>query len=638
VQPNRRKLPGFPPHPETNASIGPALGTRASNYKRPVRCFQLFRRCVSICFTIHLLPQAIAFTPPLAIEITTQTANTIQYRVFNPVTQNYVSRTRNAGTATISSIINSGGVLVWLETRSDGRRDVWLSTWLPSGWAEQKESADVSGFAQAVSGLQNLNGVVCWLERIDRGGGIYDNYVFHATCDPVQNWRVARPGAATYHGTLDTLGLTTHDGVVAWRDSSQAGSTCSFTVRYSIYNPISRGWQSGFWTSGSVSCLAVSYPNIVNATVQWTRSGTTFTRGYIQGLGWGATPTTTYAYSVASSIIGNPPLSVWFIDMSIGASGWSFNFGDSGVSSAPSPVHIYSSAGVFTAVQTVTGSSGTSSFRKSVYTVVPPRHPADNNPADNLLVIGEVTAYGAAWKQGVQWPIEPNPIPVDYVTRAGTLWVGGEHYSYSALVTTPPNWWINSTFTQQASDGISAIRHLPTNYLPGVSLLVTIDATPSGGVFAHAVQDRPPAGWDVSDVNEAGHFDSAHGQIKWGVFFDAIPRTLSYHVTPSSNACGTVSFTGEASADGSLVSIEGEGAITATAPLIRITLSTTNVNISWPSWGNGFTLQAAENLGEPIQWLALTNEPLVVGNENTIVLGSAATNRFFRLSQPCSSP
>jgi len=54
-------------------------------------------------------------------------------------------------------------------------------------------------------------------------------------------------------------------------------------------------------------------------------------------------------------------------------------------------------------------------------------HPADGD-ADGRLSIGELTAYGAAWKQGEGWASGPTPIPIAYVTRAGALWKQGERY------------------------------------------------------------------------------------------------------------------------------------------------------------------------------------------------------------------
>lgn len=72
-----------------------------------------------------------------------------------------------------------------------------------------------------------------------------------------------------------------------------------------------------------------------------------------------------------------------------------------------------------------------------------PLHPADNDPQDSRITIGEVTAYGAAWKSGTDWPIGPNPIPASYVTRAGALWKGGETYIQDQNVSEVPLNWVN---------------------------------------------------------------------------------------------------------------------------------------------------------------------------------------------------
>ena len=37
---------------------------------------------------------------------------------------------------------------------------------------------------------------------------------------------------------------------------------------------------------------------------------------------------------------------------------------------------------------------------------------------DFAISASEVTAYGAAWKSGKEWPTPPNPIPVSYLTKA----------------------------------------------------------------------------------------------------------------------------------------------------------------------------------------------------------------------------
>ncbi len=67
-------------------------------------------------------------------------------------------------------------------------------------------------------------------------------------------------------------------------------------------------------------------------------------------------------------------------------------------------------------------------------------HPADGN-SDWVLGINEATAYGAAWRRGDVWPIPPDPININYVTRAGYLWKNGGDYHRSDGF--PPDCWIS---------------------------------------------------------------------------------------------------------------------------------------------------------------------------------------------------
>ena len=73
-------------------------------------------------------------------------------------------------------------------------------------------------------------------------------------------------------------------------------------------------------------------------------------------------------------------------------------------------------------------------------TPTPVPHPADSN-SNFSISISEITAYGAAWKNGNVWPTPPNPIPIGYVTNAGLIWKTGEIYYYDKNLT-PPQCWV----------------------------------------------------------------------------------------------------------------------------------------------------------------------------------------------------
>ena len=188
-------------------------------------------------------------------------------------------------------------------------------------------------------------------------------------------------------------------------------------------------------------------------------------------------------------------------------------------------------------------------------------HPADRNPADYVMAIGELTAYGAAWKNGTAWPAAPNSIPITYITKAAQLWKLGEHYMYDPALGVPPLCWenisIQANYAMIAADASTAVRIMPQVYIPGVPFTVTIVVTPSADVSAYAVEDAIPDGWEISNVSDAGSFDAIDNKVKFGPFMDQSERSLTYDVTPPTTAAGSQHFTGMASFDGSMMEITG---------------------------------------------------------------------------------
>lgn len=172
------------------------------------------------------------------------------------------------------------------------------------------------------------------------------------------------------------------------------------------------------------------------------------------------------------------------------------------------------------------------------------------------IVIDEMTDYGASWKAGDVWPVEPNPIPIDYVTNAGLIWRSGEAYQFDSGASppwTPLSKWLGSLLTTSGGSTFS----LP-DYEPEVPIDVTIMTEGASGSLAYAVEDRPPGGWTVSNINENGVWDDATGKVKWGPYFDGTDRVLSYTVTPPAGDGGTKHFVGVVSTDGSSEPITGD--------------------------------------------------------------------------------
>jgi len=59
-------------------------------------------------------------------------------------------------------------------------------------------------------------------------------------------------------------------------------------------------------------------------------------------------------------------------------------------------------------------------------------HPADAN-CDWQISFDEFNAYNTAWRQTINWPMPPNPIPNEYVARAGYLFKNGKCYYYHGI-------------------------------------------------------------------------------------------------------------------------------------------------------------------------------------------------------------
>ncbi|RME90482.1 MAG: hypothetical protein D6766_13195, partial [Verrucomicrobia bacterium] len=104
-------------------------------------------------------------------------------------------------------------------------------------------------------------------------------------------------------------------------------------------------------------------------------------------------------------------------------------------------------------------------------------------------------------------------------------------------------------------------RELPPGYLPGQQLRVRLLARPPGHGLAWAVEDQPPAGWEVSDVTDGGRYDPATGRVKFGPFFGHGPRTLAYVVRAPADATGPQEFSGEASVNGRSYPVSGDRVI-----------------------------------------------------------------------------
>lgn len=180
--------------------------------------------------------------------------------------------------------------------------------------------------------------------------------------------------------------------------------------------------------------------------------------------------------------------------------------------------------------------------------VGPIAHQCDSD-SDWRILISEITLYGFYWQTGQDWPVGPNPIPIDYVTNAGYLWTVGECYDYNDLET-PPHCWQPFSCGISSGDPVSW-NFNPSNYTAESHVEISIEITPNPETLVYAVEDSPATGWMVDSINESGIWDDINKKVTWGPFLDANVRTLTYNATPPAGETGVKTFSGTASFDGS---------------------------------------------------------------------------------------
>jgi hypothetical protein len=277
------------------------------------------------------------------------------------------------------------------------------------------------------------------------------------------------------------------------------------------------------------------------------------------------------------------------------------------------------------------------------------RHPADTSPTNNVINIGEVTAYALAWKTGKAWPVAPTNIPVEFVARAGFLWKNGERYIMDTnnLAAGAPLWWTNmppetnanrtlaaaglaagkngvakksvlSTEKSRGRDPESAggdlkpqitndpgrvRRSLQSANAENSPLIVTLQVEPASGISAYAIEETLPEGWLAAEITADGVFDAASRRVRWGIFFDHLERTLSYQAQSATPNSSGALLSGSASFDGWRVETSGPGSVPldSTRPPLHLTVALRNGAIAVKLTGEAglrYVIQVSSDLAE----------------------------------------
>ena len=156
----------------------------------------------------------------------------------------------------------------------------------------------------------------------------------------------------------------------------------------------------------------------------------------------------------------------------------------------------------------------------------------------------------------------------------------------------------NPPTAASATASMASCSMLPSTYIPGSPVQLSIAVTPSDSALVYAVEDAPPSGWTVSGISDGGEFDSNSRKVKWGPFFDNTIRILTYSATPPASESASRTFAGTASFDGNDVAITGARTILKNAiPIVKITAptstpeyATTNQSLSIAGSASGISL------------------------------------------------
>lgn len=387
----------------------------------------------------------------------------VYYYVFDAALNQWKGESATGTSFDVSAV---DGVVAWSTGGANGSASCRVYDPLRRSW----RSSGASGAIQN-SQILNRHGVVAWNTSTT---------VHYQTYDPIRGtWQT---GTATFPVNKAPSDLTTGDGVVAW--SISTGSTTS-TVNYRVYDP-----QTGTWVAGSNNNSATTSLTITDALISWSTSGGNLFRGYNGATRqWQSGSPVPVAYFAVSTNAGNQPLIVHFIDMSLGATAWNWNFGDGtfNTSTRRSPTYRYTTFGRFTASLSVNGN--VSSTNQTILTdiTVPTGTIAINNGATFVTNRNVTLTLTATDNSGVT--------AMRFNNDSGD-WSDWETFATAKAWTLNTNNGTRTVSVQyrdialNTSATISASVQLDSSPLPIVSLVGTNLAEGAGSVSVVVALDR----------------------------------------------------------------------------------------------------------------------------------------------------
>ncbi len=256
-------------------------------------------------------------------------------------------------------------------------------------------------------------------------------------------------------------------------------------------------------------------------------------------------------------------------------------------------------------------------------------HPADRDE-DWELSISEVTAYGAAWKRGEAWPVEPSEIPISYVTRAGSLWKTGEAYEFDSAIASAPLWWVSRSAGLQRNSVNRGVATAERREGEGVKE-ITIQPNPS--VRAYAYEEVFEKAVDLLEVPAEATLSEDGRRLRWGPFMDGLAREFRYRIDEAAFEGANNSRFGILSYDGFVQTVPAEDSTDEAAvadPVIAFDARLGGLRIS-SIFSQKVEIQAKDALESP-EWR--TVETLIADQDSLVWLDpsfEANSIRFYRV-------
>jgi hypothetical protein len=406
----------------------------------------------------------------------TMAGTTVTYQVNDPF------RGLITGSDTTPGVVNTpvpvGGVVAWVANKIVYFRiyDVIRGAWM-GGSANRQD-------AVYVSEPLNSQGVVAWSA---------DAAAYCVAYDPARGWVGASFLTSANIGTVRTSGgvaafisgaanvsYLTYDPLTGgWRggnvagpsapsvnDLTVAGGVVTWSVNTVVYCR-TFDYAQGAWKDTDVAVAAGYVPDlrITASTVLWTDGVISQVRGYNRtNAAWYVGTTLPYANFYAFPMASNAPLTVWYSDLSLGATNRSWNFGDGTTAAGRTPYHVFNGFARFTNTLTATGPLGSDATNKLIST--------DTTLPTGTVVINGGLAYARSTNVSLALTATDNSGTVASMrfSNDSTTWSPWEPFASTKAWSTTPGDGLKTVYAR--------FKDVAENVSGTVSDTITVDTSP----------------------------------------------------------------------------------------------------------------------------------------------------------------